>query len=166
MLIAYKGHKPIIHSDTFIAAGAKVIGDVTMQASSSIWFNSIIRGDAGKIVIGKYTNIQDNCVIHENTVIGDYVTVGHNAVLHGCSIEDHCIIGMGAIILSGATVGRGSIIAAGSLIKEGQIIPAHSLVVGAPGRAIKAIPEKVDDIHTWALGYVSLWKEGYQIIDA
>lgn len=161
MLISYKGTKPRVHKNTFIAAGAKVIGAVTMQDASSIWFNAVVRGDVNKIEIGEYSNVQDNCVIHGKTEIGDYVTIGHSSVLHGCTIEEHCIIGIGAVILDGAVVGKGSIVAAGTLVKTNEIIPPHSLVVGAPCNVIKTLPENWNHIHARALEYVTLWREGY-----
>ena len=160
MLLSYKGIKPLIHGNTFVAPGAKVIGAVTLKDFSSIWFNSVIRGDVNEIQIGKYSNIQDNCVIHGKTSISDYVTVGHNAVMHGCSVEEHCIIGIGAMILDGAVIGKGSIIAAGAAIKENEIIPPYSLVVGIPGKTIKSIPDKWEFIHNRALEYAALWQQG------
>ena len=163
MVISYKGTRPLLHKNTFIAAGAKVIGAVTMRNASSVWFNTVVRGDVNEIEIGEYSNVQDNCVSHSRTIIGDYVSVGHSSVLHGCSVEEHCIIGMGAVILDGVVVGKGSIVAAGALVKENEIIPPYSLVVGLPGKVIKSIPESWDRIHARALEYAALWHEGYVI---
>ena len=99
---------------TFIAEGGKVIGKVRLNRYSSIWHNTVGKGNVNRIEIGRYTNIQDNSVVHVAddcpTIVGDYVTVGHGAILHGCTIEDHCLIGMGAIVLNDVKVGRGSII--------------------------------------------------------
>lgn len=164
----FEGIQPTRDEKTFIADGARVIGKVTMKEFSSIWFNCVARGDVNRIAIGRYTNIQDNSVLHvaDNcpTVIGDFVTVGHNCVIHGATIEDHCLIGMGAVILNNAVVGQGSIIAAGAVVKERQIIPPHSLVVGVPGKIIRQIPDEWDRIHAQAVKYKTLWTKRYGIL--
>lgn len=164
----FEGIEPTRDQKSFVAEGARVIGKVTMKEFSSIWFNSVARGDVNSIEIGRYSNVQDNSVLHVAddcpTIIGDYVTVGHNCVIHGATIEDHCLIGIGAIILNNAVVGKGSIVAAGALVREGQIIPPHSLVVGIPGKVIKQIPDDWDQIHAQAIKYKSLWTERYGII--
>lgn len=164
----FEGVEPTRDSKSFVAEGARVIGKVTMKEFSSIWFNSVARGDVNSIEIGRYSNVQDNSVLHvadhSPTIIGDYVTVGHNCVIHGATIEDHCLIGIGAIILNNAVVGKGSIVAAGALVREGQVIPPHSLVVGIPGKIIKQIPEEWDHIHAQAIKYKSLWTERYGIL--
>ncbi len=164
----FEGISPDINEKTFIADGAKVIGKVTMKEFSSLWLNAVVRGDVSHIEIGRYTNIQDNSVVHVAddypTIIGDYVTVGHNAIIHGCTIEEHCLIGMGAIILNGAVVGKGSIIAAGAVVKEKQIIPPHSLVVGVPGKVVKFVPEEWDSIHSQAVKYKTLWSQRYNLM--
>lgn len=164
----FEGIEPICHPSTFIADGAKIIGKVTLKEFSSIWFNSVARGDVNSIEVGRYSNVQDNSVLHVAddcpTIIGDYVTVGHNCIIHGATIEEHCLIGMGAIVLNKAVVGKGSIIAAGAVVKEGAIIPPHSLVVGIPGKVIKTVPEKWDSIHAQAIKYKTLWTKRYGIL--
>lgn len=164
----FEGVQPVRDEKTFIADGAKVIGKVTMKEFSSIWFNSVARGDVNRIDIGRYSNIQDNSVLHVAddcpTIIGDFVTVGHNCIIHGATIEDHCLIGMGAIILNKAVIGRGSIIAAGAVVKERQIIPPNSLVVGIPGKIIKQVPEELNSIHAQAVKYKTLWTERYGLL--
>lgn len=168
MIKKFEGILPTIDEKTYIAEGGIVIGKVTMEEFSSIWHNTVVRGDVNSIRIGKYTNVQDNSVVHvadENpTVIGDFVTVGHGAIIHGCIIEDHCLIGMGAVVLNGAVVSRGSIVAAGAVVKENQIIPPFSMVVGVPGKIIKTLPENIDSIHAQALKYKTLWSERYGIL--
>lgn len=168
MISEFEGITPTLDKKTFIADGAKVIGAVTMKEFSSLWFNVVARGDVNRIEIGRYTNVQDNSVVHvadaHPTIIGDYVTVGHNVIIHGCIIEDHCLVGMGAVVLNGAVVGKGSIIAAGAVVKENQIIPSHSLVVGVPGKVIKSAPEEWDSIHAQAIKYKTLWTERYKIM--
>lgn len=167
-MIEFENKMPEVHAKTFIAEGARVIGKVTMKEFSSVWFNSVVRGDVNRIEIGKYSNIQDNSVVHVAdeypAIIGDFVTVGHNCVLHACTIEEHCLIGMGAVILNGAVIGKGSIIAAGAVVRERQIVPPHSLVVGLPAKVIKSIPEEWDKIHAQAVKYKTLWTKRYGII--
>lgn len=164
----FEGKDPVLDAKSFLADGAKVIGDVTMKEFSSMWCNAVARGDVNRIEIGRYSNVQDNSVLHVAddfpAIIGDFVTVGHNAVVHGAVIEDHCLIGIGAILLNGAVIGRGSIIAAGALVREGQIIPPHSLVVGVPAKVVKAVPDEMGSIHAQALKYKTLWTERYGLL--
>lgn len=168
MIKEFEGIVPSLDEKTFIADGARVIGAVTMKEFSSLWFNVVVRGDVNRIEIGKYSNIQDNSVVHvadaHPTLIGDYVTVGHNAIIHGCTIEEHCLIGMGAVVLNGAVIGKGSIIAAGAVVKENQVIPPHSLVVGIPAKIVKSVPGEWDSIHAQAVKYKTLWSERYKIM--
>lgn len=170
MIMEFEGIKPILAHKTFIAEGARVIGAVTMKEFSSLWFNTVARGDVNRIEIGRYTNVQDNSVVHVAdeypTIIGDYVTIGHSAIIHGCTIEEHCLIGMGAVVLNGAVVGKGSIVAAGAVVKEKQIIPPHSLVVGVPGKIVKAVPDEWESIHAQAIKYKTLWTERYHVLPA
>ncbi len=153
--------EPKIHQSCFIADGAKIIGNVTLKKNASIWYNAVLRGDINKIVIGENTNIQDGCILHlENDracIVGNNVTVGHKAILHGCTIEDNCLIGMGAIILNGAYIKKGSIIGAGAIITENTIVEEHSLMVGIPGKKIKSTPENTQKTNIeWAKKYVKL----------
>ncbi|EGO64956.1 gamma carbonic anhydrase family protein [Acetonema longum] len=168
MIQEFEGILPTLDPKTFIADGAMVIGAVTMKEFSSVWFNTTVRGDVNKIEIGRYSNVQDNSVVHVAdslaTKIGDFVTVGHNVVVHGCTIEDHCLIGMGAVILNGAVIGKGSIVAAGAVVRENQVIPPYSLVVGLPAKVIKSIPEEWDKLHAQAVKYKTLWTERYRIL--
>ncbi len=168
MIKEFEGIVPSLDEKTFIADGARVIGAVTMKEFSSLWFNVVVRGDVNRIEIGKYSNIQDNSVVHvadaHPTLIGDYVTVGHNAIIHGCTIEEHCLIGMGAVVLNGAVIGKGSIIAAGAVVKENQVIPPHSLVVGIPAKIVKSVTAEWDSIHAQAIKYKTLWSERYKIM--
>jgi carbonic anhydrase/acetyltransferase-like protein (isoleucine patch superfamily) len=168
MIKEFEGILPIINDKAYIAEGAQIVGKVVMEEYSSVWHNVVARADINSIKIGKYTNIQDNAVLHVDddcpTIIGDYVVVGHSAILHGCKVEDHCLIGMGAIVLNGAVIGRGSIIAAGAVVKENEIIPPFSMVVGIPGRVIKKLPENTDKIHAQAVKYKTLWTKRYGYI--
>lgn len=154
---------PKIDKSVFIAEGSQIIGDVILKPYSSIWYNTVLRGDINKISIGKRTNVQDNSVIHlENdrgVFVGDDVTIGHNVVLHGCTIGDGVLIGMGAIIMNGAQIGNGSVIGAGALIKQNMIIPKNSLVVGIPAKVTKDLSNDsyLENIK-WAKKYVALAK--------
>jgi carbonic anhydrase/acetyltransferase-like protein (isoleucine patch superfamily) len=146
MIEPYGGKTPDLAPDVFVAPGAVIIGDVTIGAGSSIWYNTVIRGDVGSVTIGRDTNIQDLCLLHMTTdlsdlIIGDEVTVGHRAVLHGCTIEDRCLIGMGAVILDNALIGAGSVVASGSVVTERTVIPPNSLVAGMPAKVKKTSTE-------------------------
>jgi carbonic anhydrase/acetyltransferase-like protein (isoleucine patch superfamily) len=135
----------MIEPTVFIARGAIVLGDVQIGKDSSVWYNAVIRGDCAKISIGDATNIQDLSMIHADPgypcVVGCRVTVGHRVILHGCTVEDDCLIGMGAILLNGVRVGKRSIIGAGAVLLEGTEVPAGSLVVGIPGRVVRQVDE-------------------------
>lgn len=146
MLVSYGGKTPNIHESVFIAPGAYLIGNVTVGKGSSIWFNAVLRGDEGPIIIGENCSIQDNATIHlyegHPTVIGDGVTVGHNVILHGCKINKNTIVGMGSTILDGAEIGEECIIGANTLITSGKKIPPRSLVVGSPGKVVRELAEQ------------------------
>ena len=146
MIISYQGIEPKIHSSVFVAPGAMIIGDVTIEAESSVWFNAVLRGDLEPIRIGCRTNIQDGTVIHMDKdmpcLIGDDVTVGHGAILHSCTIDNDALIGMGAILLTGARIGERAIIAAGTLVLEGQEIPAGTIAMGVPAKVRREIAEE------------------------
>lgn len=133
----------MIHPTAFIAPGAQVLGDVSLGENASIWYNSVARGDMAPITIGANTNIQDLSMVHVDAgvpcTIGARVGVGHRVILHGCTVEDDCLIGMGAILLNGVHVGRGSVIAAGALLTEGTKVPPGSLVVGLPGKVVRPV---------------------------
>lgn len=161
MVRPYRGVLPSIHPSVFVDDSAQVIGDVEIGEESSVWMATVIRGDVHRIRIGRRTNVQDGTVIHvmkdtHPTVIGDNVTIGHAAVVHGCTIEDQCLIGIGAIVLNGARVGSGSIIAAGALIPERATIPPRSLVMGQPGRVKRTLGDAdLADIQMFADRYVA-----------
>ena len=168
MIIPYRGITPKIHPSVFIAEGAQIIGDVEIGAESSVWFNTVIRGDVHYIRIGERTNIQDNCVLHvtHNTyplVIGSDVTVGHGAILHAATIKDRCLIGMGAKVLDDATVGSYSFVAAGSLVLEHFEVPEGALVAGVPARVKRMLSEEerqqiVQSAQNY-VGYVKTYRE-------
>ena len=152
---------PEVDPTVYIAPGARVMGDVAIGAESSVWYNTVVRGDINYIKIGERTNLQDGCIVHlENDlpcIVGNDVTVGHGAILHGCTIEDGVLIGMGATILSGARIGRGSMIAAGAVVLEGSDIPPFSLLVGIPAKIRRELPAETYDKHLkWANKYKRL----------
>jgi carbonic anhydrase/acetyltransferase-like protein (isoleucine patch superfamily) len=161
MLRPHRGRLPRVHPTAYIDDSAQVIGDVEIGEESSVWMGVVIRGDVNSIRIGRRSNVQDGTVVHvmkdtHATIIGDSVTIGHAAVIHGCTIENLCLIGMGAILLNGASIGTGSIVAAGTLIVEGMQVPARSLVMGSPGKVKRPLGDsEVADIQMYADRYVS-----------
>ena len=167
MIRAFKDILPQIDSSTYVEESANIIGDVVIGEKSSIWFNSVIRGDVNYIRIGSKTNIQDSCVLHVTKdthplIIGNEVTVGHNVTLHGCTVKDRCLIGMGAILLDGAEVGEDSMVAAGCLVKEGMVIPPKTLAVGVPARIARTLTDKeVKKIKQSARNYID-YANSYQ----
>ncbi len=136
---------PKIARSVFLADGCKIIGDVTIDEQSSVWFNSVIRGDLATISIGKNTNIQDLVVIHVNqnqpVIIEDFVTIGHSAILHGCKIGKGSLVGMGAIILDGAIINEETSIAAGALVPGNKSYPPRVLLMGVPARVVRELTE-------------------------
>lgn len=141
MIYPYNGKFPVIDDTVFIADYATVTGDVTIGAETSIWFNSVIRGDVSPTVIGKRVSIQDNCCLHQSPkyplIIEDEVTVGHQVTLHSCTIRKNALIGMGSIVLDGAEIGEGAFIGAGSLVTQGKVIPPNTLAVGRPAKVVR-----------------------------
>ena len=147
MIRAYRGVVPKIAASAYIDQSAQVIGDVVVGERSSIWPNATARGDVNSIRVGDETNIQDNCVLHCDAGlyplnIGNRVTVGHLAMLHGCTIEDDCLIGIGAVILNGAKIGRGSVIASGAVVPEGAEVPPLSMVMGVPAKVKRSVTDE------------------------
>jgi len=151
--------KPVIGNGVYIARGAVVVGDVTLGEQSSVWYNAVLRGDINRIVVGHHTNIQDNAVLHLADefacVIGDYVTIGHSAIVHACTVGSEVLIGMGATILDGAIIGEQCLIGAGALVTQGTRIPAGSMVMGTPGKVVRALSaEERGKLKSWATKYV------------
>jgi Carbonic anhydrases/acetyltransferases, isoleucine patch superfamily len=146
MLLPYKGMMPAVHEDCFIAEGAKLIGEVSLGAKSTVWFNAVLRGDLAPIVIGHSCNIQDGVVGHVNTdqplVVGDEVSVGHSAIIHGCTLGRGTLIGMGAIVLNGAEVGEYALVGAGSIVTENKKIPSYTLSLGTPAKVVRELTEE------------------------
>ncbi|MGZ7066793.1 MAG: gamma carbonic anhydrase family protein [Methanobacterium sp.] len=153
-----------IHDSVKIFKGAQIIENVEIDEYSSVWYNAVIRGDMSSIKIGKYTNVQDNCVIHSShgypLVLGDYVSVGHAAVLHGCIIGDNTLIGINSTVLNGVKIGKNSIIGAGAVITEGKEFKDNSLILGIPGKTIRKLNnEEIDRIKENAIRYSKVAKK-------
>jgi carbonic anhydrase/acetyltransferase-like protein (isoleucine patch superfamily) len=159
------GQQPEFPADGlyWIAETAVVIGRVRLKSEASVWWGAVLRGDNEWIEIGERSQIQDNSTIHTDPgfplMIGRECVIGHNVVLHGCTVGDHSLIGMGAILLNGARIGSHSIVGAGALVTEGKSFPDHSLIVGAPARAIRTLDENAaTQIAAGADIYVKRWK--------
>jgi carbonic anhydrase/acetyltransferase-like protein (isoleucine patch superfamily) len=139
MIKAYKGVTPAIADTAFIEDTAVIVGDVVIEADSSVWFHSVVRGDVNYIRIGRRTNVQDLSLLHVThdtypLIIGDDVTVGHHVVLHGCTIHNRALVGMGAVLMDGVVIEDDCIVGAGALVTERTKIPPGSLVIGSPAR--------------------------------
>jgi carbonic anhydrase/acetyltransferase-like protein (isoleucine patch superfamily) len=160
MITSFAGVQPQIHPSAFIAPSAQVIGDVHVGAQSSVWFNTVARGDMFYIRIGNRTNVQDNCVIHTRTganpvILEDEVTVGHSVTLHGCHVERGSLIGIGSILLDDVRIGALSLVAAGSLLTPGTIVPPRSLVMGSPAKVKRPLTaEEVGSLEFYWKNYV------------
>jgi gamma-carbonic anhydrase len=133
-------------NDFYIAANAIVLGDVVLAPGANIWYGCVVRGDLARITFGPRANLQDGCIVHTDTdcpqVIGAGVVVGHAVMLHGSRIGDHSLIGIGARLLSGCEIGEECLIAAGSVVTEGRKIPPRSVVMGIPGKVVRAITDE------------------------
>ncbi|GAB7386586.1 gamma carbonic anhydrase family protein [Bacillaceae bacterium] len=163
MLHRYGDKSPRIHERAYVAPGAQLIGDVTLEENASVWFNAVLRGDNEPIYIGRGSNIQDGVVVHVDpgfpVVVGEHVTVGHNVTLHGCTVEDGALIGMGATVLNGAVIGKGALVAAGALVPEGKVIAPGVLVAGVPARVIRKLtPLDMEKMQQGAKHYVERGK--------
>ncbi|MFE0416046.1 gamma carbonic anhydrase family protein [Streptomyces tendae] len=132
------GKEPKVDAESFVAPTASVVGDVTLHAGASVWYGAVLRGDVERISVGASSNVQDNCTLHADpgfpVTVGERVSIGHNAVVHGATVEDDCLIGMGATVLNGAVIGAGSLVAAQALVPQGMRVPPGSLVAGVPAK--------------------------------
>ncbi|MFF7887399.1 gamma carbonic anhydrase family protein [Streptomyces sp. NPDC020794] len=146
LIMGIGGKDPRVDPEAFTAPMSVVIGDVTLHAGASVWYGAVLRADFGPIVIGADSNIQDNCTLHVDPgfpiTVGERVSVGHNAVLHGATVEDDCLIGMGATVLNGAVIGAGSLVAAQALVPQGMRVPPGSLVAGVPAKVKRPLTEE------------------------
>jgi carbonic anhydrase/acetyltransferase-like protein (isoleucine patch superfamily) len=151
---------PAVDPTAFVVDSAVVIGDVTIGPEASLWFHAVLRGDVERIRIGARTNIQDNATVHVTrarwpTLVGDGVTVGHAAVLHGCTVGDHCLIGIGSIVLDGVEIAAECLVGAGALLTPGTHVPPRSLVLGSPAQRVRELSaDEVARLHASAEGYL------------
>ena len=167
-IFPYKGILPTIDESVFLASGSKIIGDIVIGKNSSVWYNTVIRGDVNYIRIGDLTNVQDCSMLHvtNNThplIIGNKVTIGHSVTLHGCTVKDLTLIGIGSIILDGAVVEEQSMVAAGAVVRPDFIVPSGKLVGGVPAKVIRDLTE--EEMHEFEksaqryLGYTEITVE-------
>lgn len=157
----YLDQTPSVHPTAYVAPDATLIGAVTLGEESSVWFQSVLRADINRIVIGPRSNVQDHCVVHLaddlGVELGELVTVGHGAIIHACTIEDEVLVGMGATILDGARIGARSIIGAHALVTAHTVIPPGSLVLGSPAKVVKTLDlDAQRQVKTWAEKYVAV----------
>ena len=148
-LYPFAGTTPAVHESVFVAPTASIIGNATLARDSSAFYGVSIRADTAAITVGEGSNLQDNVVLHADPgfpcTVGERVSVGHAAVVHGCTVEDDCLIGMGATVLNGAVIGAGSLVAAGAVVLEGTVVPPRSLVAGVPGKVRRELTEEEYD---------------------
>jgi carbonic anhydrase/acetyltransferase-like protein (isoleucine patch superfamily) len=166
---AVNGKAPQIPADCYVAENATIVGDVTLGANCSVWFNAVIRGDVNQITIGNKVNVQDGAIIHctyqkHPTVIGNNVSIGHNAIVHGCIVEDNVLIGMGAIVMDNCIIKSNSIIAAGAVVTQNTIVESGVIYAGVPAKKVKEINQsnfagEIDRIATNYVMYSSWFKE-------
>ncbi|WP_314216651.1 gamma carbonic anhydrase family protein [Pseudarthrobacter equi] len=160
-LYPFGGQSPAVHESAFIAPSASIIGNATLAEDSSAFYGVSVRADTAAITVGAGSNLQDNVVLHADPgfpcTVGERVSVGHAAVVHGCTVEDDCLIGMGATVLNGAVIGTGSLVAAGAVVLEGTVVPPRSLVAGVPAKVRRELTEEeFDGVRANASRYVEL----------
>jgi carbonic anhydrase/acetyltransferase-like protein (isoleucine patch superfamily) len=160
-LYPFAGNSPAVHETAFVAPTASIIGNATLAEDASAFYGVSVRADTAAISVGMGSNLQDNVVLHADPgfpcTLGERVSVGHAAVVHGCTVEDDCLIGMGATILNGAVIGAGSLVAAGAVVLEGTVVPPRSLVAGVPGKVRRELTdEEYDGVRANATRYIDL----------
>jgi gamma-carbonic anhydrase len=158
-IFPYLDFFPKIHPTVFLASGSKIIGNVEIEEDASIWYNTVLRGDVNYIKIGKMSNVQDSSMLHVTNTkyplnIGSKVTIGHSVTLHGCTLNDCCLIGMGAVVLDGAVVEERTIVAAGAVVRPRFVVPSGKLVAGVPAKVVRDLTQaEMDDLEQSALRY-------------
>lgn len=162
-LARHLGRAPSIACSAYVAPNATVLGDVTLEAHSSVWYGCVLRGDINSITIGEGSNLQDNTVVHladdYGVRIGRYTTVGHAAIIHACDIGDECLIGMGATLLDGARIGDRCIVGANALVTQRFVAPAGSMILGAPAKVVRPLTEvELGALRGWAEKYIEVAK--------
>ncbi len=161
MIAKFNGIEPKVEKPAFIADNAVITGNVIIKEDANIWYGAVLRGDIEPITVGKGSNIQDLCILHtsEGTpcTVGDNVTVGHGVILHGCTVEDNCLIGMGATILDGAVIGHESIVGACALVTKDKVFPPRSMIIGSPAKAVRQLTDvEVAGLHAHPKHYVEV----------
>jgi gamma-carbonic anhydrase len=162
-LARHLGRAPSIAGSAYVAPNATVLGDVILEAHSSVWYGCVLRGDINSILIGEGTNVQDNTVVHladdYGVRVGKYSTIGHAAIIHACDIGDECLIGMGATVLDGARIGDHCIVGANALVTQRFVAPPGSMILGAPAKVTRALTEQeMRGLRSWAEKYVEVAK--------
>jgi carbonic anhydrase/acetyltransferase-like protein (isoleucine patch superfamily) len=168
MIYVLPGRDPVIDETAYVAPSAQVIGTVRLGAGSSVWFGAVLRGDTDWVTVGEGTNVQDGAVLHADPgvpcTLGKFVTVGHLAMVHGCTVGDHSLVGIGAVILNRARIGRCCVIGARALITEDKEIPDYSVVMGSPGKVVRTLdPDKTEHLLRTAQSYMKnarLYRDG------
>ncbi|MBP7141084.1 MAG: gamma carbonic anhydrase family protein [Opitutaceae bacterium] len=158
-LARHLGKNPDTARAIWVAPNATVVGDVTLGAQSSVFYGAVLRGDIARILVGEGSNVQDNAIVHLaddlDAIIGKWCTIGHSAIVHACTIEDECLIGMGATVLDGAVIGARSIVGAGAVVKQRMVVPPGSMVLGTPARIVRSLTaEEMAGLRPWAEKYV------------
>jgi carbonic anhydrase/acetyltransferase-like protein (isoleucine patch superfamily) len=142
----YDGVEPDIHTDTYVADTADVIGNISLAKGSSVWYQAVLRGDNEQIEIGEDSNVQECAVLHTDPgypiKVGRGVTIGHQAMLHGCTVGDGSLIGIQAVILNGAIIGKNCLVGAGAVVTEGKEFPDNSLIIGAPAKVLRQLTDE------------------------
>lgn len=164
---------PEVHASAYVADSAQVMGAVTLSADSSVWFQTVLRGDTERITVGPGSNVQDGSVLHTDVgyplVIGERVTIGHGVMLHGCTIGDESLIGIGAVVLNGARIGKHCLVGAGSLVTEGKEFPDGSMILGSPAKVVRQLtPEQIEGLRRSAQHYMDnarRYRNGLQPLD-
>ncbi len=151
---AHESAHESVHESVFVAPDVQLYGDIAIGRGSSVWPRAVMRAEAQRIQIGCYTNIQDFVMVHVGydnaTEIGDFCSIAHHATVHGCRIEDHCLVGINAVIMDGAIIGEGSIVAGGAMVTEGSIFPPESVIAGVPAKKIAERDARADNrLNAW-----------------
>lgn len=163
-LLAFGDLRPCVDPTAWVAGSAELVGDVTLHADSSVWYQAVLRAELAPITLGEGSNLQDGCVVHTDedfpTSIGARVSVGHRAVLHGCTIGDGALVGMGAVVLNGAVVGEECLIAAGAVVPEGMVVPPRTLVAGVPAKVLRELDDaSLERVRANSVVYVELARQ-------
>ncbi|MGW0712788.1 gamma carbonic anhydrase family protein [Streptomyces sp. NPDC002643] len=165
LITSFGEKEPEVDDAAFLAETSVVIGDVTLRPGSSVWYGAVLRAEFAPIVLGADSNVQDNCTLHVDPgfpiSIGQRVSIGHNAVVHGATVEDDCLIGMGATVLNGAVIGAGSLVAAQALVPQGMRVPPGSLVAGVPAKVKRALTEEEREVVSLNAAHYAALAEKY-----